>query len=440
MSQSNGSVFVGSNATRREFLGQAAAAVVGAAVASELAIGRVAHAAGNDTLKIGLVGCGGRGTGAANQALNADPNVKLVAMADAFRDQIDVSLSNLKKQTEIKDKIDVAEDRKYVGFDAYKQLIDSDVDVVLLATSPHFRPLHVEYAAAKGKHMFVEKPVCVDVPGYHRISKACEVARSKKLSIVSGLCYRYEKAKQETIKRIHDGAIGDIRAMECYYHTNPLWHKGRDPKWSEMEFQVRNWLYFCWLSGDHIVEQHIHSYDKMIWANKDVYPISAFGIGGRQVRTGAEYGNIYDHFHVVYELPGGVSLHAGCRQMSGTDGRIEDIIVGTKGKCNLQKATIYNEKGEVAWKCPRIKGDSMYQNEHDVFFASIRSGQPVDNSHYMTNSSLMGIMGRTSAYTGKVVTWEQILQGTEDLTPPKYDWINEVPVAPVPMPGVTKMV
>ena len=421
--------------SRRDFLKVSTASAVGAVLASQFGMVPHVHAAGSDTLRVGLVGCGGRGTGAASQALNADANVKLVAMGDMFPDRIHDCLATLNRDKEIAAKIDVKEDCCFTGFDAYKHVIAS-VDVVLLATPPHFRPAHLKAAVEAGKHMFVEKPVAVDAPGIRAVFEACAEAKKKNLSIVSGLCWRYHNGMRETFKRIHDGAVGDIVALHCSYNTGALWMKECRPEWSDMEWQLRNWLYFTWLSGDHNVEQHIHSLDKMAWAMGNEYPVRASGMGGRQVRTGPQFGHIFDHHAVVYEFANGVKCFAFCRQQENCANDVNDHVMGTKGTCDVMKHVI---KGENPWHYQPVKGskDDMYQNEHNELFASIRAGKPINDGDLMTKSTLMAIMGRMATYTGKVITWEMALNSEEDLTPPKYEF-GPLPVAGVAMPGVTK--
>ena len=419
--------------SRRAFL--QTSGLVGSAVALGMSVPRSVHAAGDDTLKIGLVGCGGRGTGAAQQALNADKNVKLVAVADAFGDRLASSLETLKKIPNLTDKIDVPAEKQFVGFDAYKKLIDTDIDVVLLCTPPHFRPAQLEYAVEKGKHIFAEKPVAVDGPGVRRCLAAAEAAKKKNLSLVSGLCWRYDLGKRETIARIHDGAIGKVLAMQVDYNTGSLWMHQRKPEWSDMEWQVRNWLYFTWLSGDFNVEQHVHSLDKAAWVMKDEAPVKCLGLGGRQVRTGPEYGHIFDHHAVIYEYKDGERLYAFCRQQAGCHIDVSDTIIGTKGRATLLPSDTI--AGETEWKFRGAKGN-MYQREHDELFASIRSGKPINNGDYMTKSTLLAIMGRMATYTGQVVTWDQALNSKEDLTPKSYDW-SQLDVPPVAMPGITRM-
>jgi predicted dehydrogenase len=366
--------------------------------------------------------------------VSAGPNVKLVAMGDLFRDNLDYTRNYLAKKLG-PEKIDVPEERCFAGFDAYQKVIDSGVDLVLLTAPPGFRPLHLQAAVAAGKHVFAEKPVAVDAPGVRSVIKTCEEARKKNLAIVSGLCWRYDDGMRATFQRIHDGAVGDLVAMQCTYNTSGLWMFPRHSEWTDMEWQVRNWLYFTWLSGDHIVEQAIHSLDKMAWAMKDEYPIRASGMGGRQVRTGPEYGHIFDHHSVVYEYANGVKLFHACRQQNGCSGEVNDYVFGTKGTCDVMHHSI---KGEKPWRFTATKG-VMYQNEHNELIASIRAGKPINNGDYMAKSTLMAIMGRMASYTGQVITWDKALNSKEDLTPPKYEF-GPLSVAPVAQPGVTKFV
>ena len=354
--------------SRRTFLKQSSALVVGGA-ATNLLVARTAHAAGGEeTLKLGLIGCGGRGTGAVGNAFAADSNAKLTAVADAFPDRAEKSLEQLRAMAS--DRVTVDAEHTFTGFDAYEKLLKTDVDLVVLATPPHFRPAHLKAAIAAGKHVFCEKPVAVDGPGVRSVLETTEEARAKNLAIVSGLCYRYDRPKQELIQRVYDGAIGDIRTMQVSYNTGTLWHHGRDPSWSEMEYQLRNWLYFTWLSGDFNTEQHVHSLDKAAWAMHDEPPLQATGLGGRQVRVEEQWGNIYDHFSVVYEYANGVRLFSQCRQMAGCSVDVSDHLFGTKGSAEMMKAVI---DGENEWRYRGPK-PNMYEEEHRALFASIRAG------------------------------------------------------------------
>jgi predicted dehydrogenase len=414
--------------TRRTFLKASAAA--SAVLLSPCGV----RAAGSDVLKVGLIGCGGRGTGAATQALQADQNVKLVALGDAFEDRLRSSLAQLKRDTEIAAKVDVPPDRCHVGFDAYKQVIDSDVDVVLLATPPGFRPIHLRYAVEKGKHVFAEKPVAVDAPGVRAALEATEVARKKGLSLVVGLQARYSTRARETMKRVHEGMIGDLVALQANDYRGTIWVKPRQPDWTDMVYQMRNWYYYAWLSGDFNVEQHVHMIDTCAWAMNGEYPGQCSGTGGRQVRTGPEYGHIFDHFAVVYEYANGVKLFATCRQQTGCANDISAHFLGTKGKATLGRITTAGE----TWEVPRSKDNVAVQAEHDALFASIRKGQPINNGEYGAKSTLMTIMGRMAGYTGQVITWEMALNSKESLAPPAYDWNVKLPEPPVAQPGVTR--
>ena len=315
--------------SRRHFL-KTSTAVTAGVLAGGLSLSRSAYAAGNDLLKVGLIGCGGRGTGAAANALNADPNAKLVAMGNVFPDRLAGSLKGLKD--EYGNRVNVPSERCFIGFDAYRKVIASGVDVVILTEPPHFRPDHLKAAIEAGKHVFCEKPVAVDAPGVRSVLATCEKAKEKNLSIVSGLCWRYHPGVRETMKRVLDGAIGEILAIQETYLAGTLWERPRQKEWTEMEFQMRNWYYFTWLSGDHNVEQHVHSLDKALWAMHDEPPLCAWGLGGRQVRTEAKFGDIYDHHAVAYEYPKGVTVYAYTRQQAGCPIDVSDIFHGTKGR------------------------------------------------------------------------------------------------------------
>jgi predicted dehydrogenase len=421
-----------SDLSRRSLLSAGSATVAGVALAPFVSA-KKSSIGGAEVLRVGLIGCGGRGTGAASDALLADTNVQLVAMGDVFADHLESSLKTLEGQAELKGKIDVPPERRFVGFDAYKQVIEN-CDVVLLCTTPHFRPLHMRAAAEAKKHMFVEKPVAVDAPGVRSILESARIARENKLNVVSGLCYRYMFAKQAVIEHVHAGDIGEIVAMETTYNTNGLWHRGRKPEWSDMEWQIRNWLYFTWLSGDHIAEQHIHSLDKIMWAMNDEPPLQATSSGGRVQRTDPMYGNVYDHFNTVFEWKNGVRAFSSCRQWNGASTDVSDHIYGTQGVAHLQTHDI---KGAKSWRWRSEAEDNMYQNEHNALFAAIRAGEVIDNSSYMASSTLMAILARMAAYTGQTITWEQALNSTEDLSAKNYAWAD-APAVEISVPGVTK--
>ncbi len=421
---------------RRQFLKASGSVALSAPF---LAQGALAQSAGSaQTLRVGLIGCGGRGTGAAAQALTADKNSKLVAMGDAFKDRLQGSLEELKKQKEIAERIDVTEERRFVGFDAYKKVIASGVDVVLLATPPHFRPIHLKAAIDAGKHVFAEKPVAVDAPGVRSVLTTYEEAKKRGLSIVSGLAMRYSNGHRTTIQKIHDGAVGTIRGLQANDFRGPIWVKPRRPEWSDMEYHMRNWYYFTWLSGDFNVEQHVHMIDLCAWIMKEEYPVSAMGLGGRQVRTGADYGNIYDHHSVIYEYANGTKLHAYCRQQSGGVNDISVEVTGSAGTASVNSRGLF-VTGANPWSFRGEKNNS-FVTEHEELFNSIRCGKPVNNGDYMAKSTLMTILGRMATYTGQKITWEQAMNSKEDLSPERYDWDAKPPKSEIAFPGVTPFV
>ena len=420
------------SANRRQFIKTSATL----AAAGTLALPVAAHAAGDDQLKVALIGCGGRGTGAARQALLADKNVKLTVMADAFDDRLQSSLKTLSLNEQVGNKVDVLPEQQFVGFDAYKQVMATDVDVVLLTTPPQFRPIHLKAAIEAGKHVFAEKPVAVDAPGVRSVLKTCEEAKRKRLSVVSGLCLRYDGGFRETVKRLHDGAIGDVHTLMANDYRGPIWVKPRQPEWTDMHWQMRNWYYFTWLSGDFNVEQHVHYLDVCAWIMGG-YPAKAIGMGGRQVRTDAMYGNIYDHHSVTYEYENGSRIFSNTRQQRGCKNNSTAKATGSKGSAEVSERRLEITTGS-SWRF-RDKVKNMYEVEHDELFAGIRNGQPLNNGEYMAKSTLLTILGRMATYTGKEVTWEQALNSKEDLSPEKYAW-GAAPKVEIAMPGVTKLV
>ena len=429
--------------TRRDFMRTGTTAAVAAAMAT-YAIPQGVFAKETNTLKVGLVGCGGRGSGAAVNALTADENVELVAMGDMFADELNKSHENL-INSDVGDRVHAEDMKKFTGFDAYKGVIEAS-DVVLLATPPYFRPLHLRAAIEAGKHVFCEKPVATDVPGVKKVIEACKLAQEKKLSVVSGLCYRYHKGNIETVKRIHDGAIGDIVSLQANYNTGGLWTKPRKSDWDDMQWQIRNWPYFHWLSGDLIVEQSIHSVDKMLWLMKDEPPMKVSASGGRSQRTSPEYGNVYDHFNGIMEWKNGVRAYQSSRQWVNADNDSSDWAFGTLGRSDIYHNSI---EGKNPFKGK--DGPNMYDLEHVALFNSIREAKPKNDGDYMTKATLMAIMIRMSAYTGKTIYWDKasaeaarapkdaaiVLESTEDLSPPKMEF-GPLAVAPVAVPGTTK--
>ena len=441
MSQTNQNSTAPLHPTRRQFV-KTSTAAAGAVLVSQT-LSTAVYAQGGDKIKVGLVGCGGRGGGAVVNALNADEGAELIAVADLFPDKAQKKLEEF-KASEVADKVKVPKENLFSGWDAYKGVI-ATCDVVLLATTPHFRPLHVKACIDAGKHIFCEKPVGVDARSVKEVMDLGKQAEQKKLNLVSGLCYRYDKYVRETVDQIHSGKIGDIVSINSNYLTSWLWNNPRQPQWSDMEYQIRNWLYYYWLSGDHVVEQHIHSLDKALWVMNDEPPTRVISTGGRQQRTAREFGNIYDHFANVFEWEkeGGqvVRCFSFCRQYTGqptvaTD--VSDWVFGSDGMANLDQHYI---KGKNPWKRPPTTPENMYDSEHKALFAAVRGGKPINNTDYMCKSTLMAIMARESAYSGKVIKWDDILDSKQDLTPPGgYKFEGTLPVAPVPVPKEYKFV
>lgn len=419
--------------SRRDFLKSTAAAAV-LVGAGPVLLGQNVHAAGSDVIRVGVIGCGGRGTGAAKDCINAGgPGIKIVALGDAFQDRVDGCLSNLTGSEDIKKQVDIPKDRCFVGFDAYKKVIASGVDLVILAAPPGFRPSHFKAAIEAGKHVFMEKPVAVDGPGVRTVIAAGELATQKKLGVVAGTQRRHQKSYVETMKRIHDGAIGEIVGGQCYWNQGGLWNHARKPEWTDMEWQLRNWLYFTWLSGDHICEQHVHNIDVINWAI-GAHPEKAVGMGGREVRVDPAFGHIFDHFAIDFTYPNDVHVMSMCRQIDGCVNNVSERIVGQKGHSNCGGGIF----GANAW---RFEGDNpgAYQQEHKDLIDSIRAGKPLNEARAVAESCLTAIMGRMSAYTGQEISWEQALNSQEDLMPAKLEF-GPLPVAPVAVPGQTKFV
>jgi myo-inositol 2-dehydrogenase/D-chiro-inositol 1-dehydrogenase len=419
---------------RRTFLSRSAAAV---AVTSLAGFPAIVRADNEKTLKIGIVGCGGRGTGALNNALTADKNVVLTAMGDVVRERLDKSLESI--ATAKADQVKVEESQKFIGLDAVDKVLASDIDVVILTTPPGFRPQHLKKAVAAGKHTFCEKPVAVDAPGIRDVLITAEEAKKKNLAIQSGFCWRANYAERETFKQIHAGLIGDVRAVYGTYLANTPWVKERKEGWTDLEWQLRNWMYFTWLSGDHLVEQAVHTVDKMSWAFQDVQPICVTSLGGRQQRIEPEYGNIYDHFAVSYLYPNGARGFVFCRQQQGCDNDNSDQIIGADGTCDINGfKPLHRITGKNSWKYEGPK-NAMYETEHAEMFASIRKGEPINKAGQLAHSTMLAIMGRMSAYTGKTLTWDEAYNSKEVLAPSEpLTWDMKLPVPPVAMPGRTK--
>ncbi|MEP6756912.1 MAG: Gfo/Idh/MocA family oxidoreductase [Chthonomonadales bacterium] len=430
-------------ATRRQFLGASAATAMATATglsASALAVGPGRVWGNADKIKIGLVGCGGRGTGAAAQALHADPGVVLVSIGDVLKSAIDRSVVNLKAETQIGDRVQVTQDNMFVGLDAYKKVIDSGVDVVLLTTPPGFRPLHIKYAVEANKHVFAEKPMGTDTAGVHMALESVKLAKQKKLNFVAGFCWRYDYPRREFFRRLHDGAIGDIRHIHATYLTSPVKPmpapESRPTGMSDTEWQIRNWYNFTYLSGDGLVEQACHSVDKILWTMKDVPPLRCVATGSRLLPNNE--GNIYDHIDVFYEWADGTRATMAQRQIPCQYNDNSDYVAGAKGHGYI-KGPAPTIQTTSLWKYSG-PDKNMYQVEHDEMYAAIRKGTVINDGERMWRSTLAGLMGRMAAYTGQEITWEQMLASRERLVPENMDWNSPLAIAPMAVAGKTPFV
>lgn len=425
---------------RRSFLKKTGILLAGSTVAYQTGISAPLFTSSKQpTLKVGLIGCGGRGTGAALQALKADPDVILTAMGDVFEDRLEEAYAALIEGGA--EKVKVNKENKFIGFDAYLKVIESGVDVVLLATPPAFRPLHLTAAVDAGKHIFCEKPVAVDAPGVRKVLLAAKKAKEKNLSLVSGFCFRYDSANRAAFGKVLDGAIGDIRTVSTFRNGGELWYKPRQPGWTQMTYQMRNWYYHNWLSGDFIVEQAVHSLDMMSWIMGDKMPIRATGTGGRQVRVDEKYGNIYDHFAVEFEYANGVRAFHFTRQQAGTSHRNSVDVMGSDGSAFMNIGRDYAITGKNAWKYDGPK-NNMYQTEHDELFASIRSGKPMNDGEWMANSTMLAIWARMAGYTGQTISWDQAFNSVQSLGPKleDYNWDLKWDDPEIAKPGLTKLI
>lgn len=426
--------------SRRGFL--KSSAVAGGAAALHLALPQRGFAANTDTLKIGLVGCGGRGSGAVRDALTADPNTVLVAVGEVFESIAKSAIDNMKREASLKDRVKVTPETTFIGLDAYQKVIDAGVDVVLLCTPPGFRPQHLKAAVDAGKHIFCEKPMATDVPGLRSVMESAAKAKEKKLGLMAGFCWRKDQACRELFQRVHDGLIGPVRAYHATYLAGPVKPmpapSTRPAGMSDVEWQMRNWYNFVWLSGDGLVEQACHSVDKIAWAMNGVLPVKCTASGGRVVPN--HEGNIFDHIDVFYEFPDGVRASMAQRQISNCFTDNSDFILGATGVAR------------GGWNAPTITGANkwryrgpnpgadMYVQEHRELFAAIRQGEPMNDGVWMANSTLMAIMGRTAAYTGQEITWEQISEGQEKLVPENLAWNSTLAIPPMAVPGKTRFV
>ena len=418
--------------SRRTFISTTAAA------AAAIAWSGGVRAFGSDVIRLGLIGCGGRGTGAVSDCLRGTEGVELVAMGDLAPDRLAQSRSELEKLATstpaLASRLRVTNDTAFSGFDAYKKVLAANVDLVILATPPAYRPQHLAAAVDAGKHIFAEKPVAVDPAGVRLVLQTYERARAKNLAIGVGTQRRHQADYQQTIERIQGGAIGKIVSGQVFWNQGGLWTRDRQPDWTDAEWQIRNWLYFTWLSGDHIVEQHVHNLDVAYWVLGEL-PIKATGIGGRQFRTDAKFGHIYDHFAVDYEYASGARIMSMCRQIPGTANRVGESFIGTAGTSNAQNSI----SGAKAWTFtatgPRPNG---FVQEHTDLVAGIRAGKPYNELKQIAETTLVAIMGREAAYTGQEMNWASVLNAKLDLTPPIPNY-GPLIVPPVPMPGRTKL-
>jgi predicted dehydrogenase len=441
-----------SSVSRRQFLKQSS---IAAAAFSQLPFVQTAHAAPDDPIRIGLIGCGGRGSGAAADALGAattvvypqagyhteniatngatlNKNVKIAALADVFPDRLNACREQLQKLG-----MQIPNEMCFTGFDAYQKLLAvGEINYVILATPPHFRPMHLKAAIEAGKNAFIEKPCAVDGTGIRLVLEAGELAKQKNLGIVAGTQRRHMHSYHEAIKRIQDGAIGELVCGRAYWNGGVIWVIERQQGWSDMEWQLRNWNYFTWLGGDHIVEQHVHNLDIMNWVFNS-HPVKALAMGGRQARPNQSYGHIYDHFAVEFEYANGARMFSQCRQMNGCEGKVEEAVVGTKGTSNC-KDWIRSSDKQLLWRF-REQDVNPYQQEHADLIASIRAGAPLNEAKAVAESTLTGIMGRESAYSGRSVEWEQILNSKTRLGPEKYDLGSTLPFPEVAIPGQYKL-
>jgi len=425
--------------SRRSFLKETGIVIAGSAVAYHTGLSASLAAPKKDTLKIGLIGCGGRGAGAASDAIAADPNVVLTAMGDIFEDRLEGALSNLIEINPRQVKVD--KQNKFIGFDAYSKVIASGVDVVLLATPPAFRPLHLTAAIDAGKHVFCEKPMAVDAPGVRKVLLAANKAKEKNLSLVSGFCFRYDTPNRAAFGKVLAGDVGQIRAVSTFRYGGELWYKPRQPEWTKMTYQLRNWYYHNWLSGDFIVEQAVHSLDMMSWIMDDKMPLKATGTGGRQKRIDPKYGNIYDHFAIEFEYENNVKGYHFTRQQAGTPGRNSVEVLGTDGNAIMNIGRDYTITGKNPWKYDGPK-NNMYQTEHEELFASIRNGKPKNDGEWMAHSTMLAIWARMAGYTGQTITWDQAFNSNETLGPKleDYHWDLKWEDPEIARPGITKFV
>lgn len=434
--------------TRKEFFRNATMAAGGGLLLSSLPVGASAYAAANDTINVAVVGCGGRGTGAATQALSADEGVKIVALADAFRDRLDQCYSRLSDRFGDSGRVDVPEDHKFTGFNAYQHAIDL-ADVVILATTPGFRPLHFEYAINAGKHVFMEKPVATDVPGVRRVLEAGRKAKANNLNVVVGLQRHYQNNYRNAVNRVRNNELGKIVSGQVYWNSGGVWVREREPNQTELEYQMRNWYYFNWLCGDHILEQHIHNIDVANWFIGE-YPATAQGMGGREVRTGKDHGQIFDHHFVEFTYPGGAVISSQCRHQPNTMSRVDEVFQGTRATIHTDSShntVVRSLNGDILYDHDGSNDPNPYQQEHDELFASIRNGNVISDTENGAKSTMTAIMGRMATYSGQVINWDEAMNSNMELVPDHLTWDSRPPVEPdqngnypVPVPGETTVI
>jgi myo-inositol 2-dehydrogenase/D-chiro-inositol 1-dehydrogenase len=440
------------NTTRRQFLKTTGAATAATAVSAATH----AHAAGSDSFKVGLVGAGGRGSGAVVQNL-MNEGTELVAVAEAYQDRLEGGLKNIAKAHKGAGKINIPEDQKFIGLDAYKNAIDAS-DVCILTTPPGFRPMMFEYAIEQGKNVFMEKPVCTDAAGYRRVIAAAKKADEKGLKVVVGLQRRYADNYREAYQKVQDGVIGDVIAAQCYWNGGGVWTRpraalaetlGREP--TEMEYQIYNWYYFPWIGGDNIAEQHVHNLDVCNWFMDESHPAEAYGSGGRSVRHGPDSGYIFDHHNVEFKESDGRFMNSQCRHFPGSTNQVGEVIIGTNGRLEMSKGLVFDNKGNVV---DRIRADGSkggsrnpYEIEHAELYKAIRQDKPLNNAYYGADSSMTAVLGRMSTYSGKRLTWDEAINSQVDIFPETLAWDAEPRVLPGPdgnyphaIPGTTKVV
>jgi myo-inositol 2-dehydrogenase / D-chiro-inositol 1-dehydrogenase len=400
------------------------------------------HIAGADVIKVGVIGCGGRGTGAAVDVMRSSDGVEIVALGDLLPDRLATCRQNIAKtiasNPALQAKYKVTDDKCFTGFDNFEKVLATDINYVILAAAPGFRPKHLAAAVAAGKHIFTEKPVAVDSAGIRSVLASHKLAVQKGLGIGAGTQRRHQDKYVPTIQRIHDGDIGTVLSGQVFWNQEGLWNRAREASWSDAEWQIRNWLYFTWLSGDHIVEQHVHNIDVANWVLRG-HPIKATGVGGRQWRTDPKFGHIYDHFAIDFEYANGARVMSMCRQIDGTASKIAEHFIGSNGSASMQDSGVNEIRGPKAWAYKSTgKPVSPYVQEHTDLIASIRSGKPYNELQQVAESTLTAIMGREAAYTGQEITWDTILNADQDLAPPNLT-MGTLAVPAVPMPGVTKV-